>query len=511
MRKLFYFFLVLISGLAVSCSKDKKEDPTTGSTLDLVKDSVFLYSKEAYYWYDGLPDYKTFNPRGVTGSDDISTLTNEVDKISQYKINPATMLPYEYYSTSPGEAKYSYIDDGSSNSALNGNKSDFGFALLYNNTNDLRIKYVYAGSSAGLAGVKRGYQILAINGNSNLSYDGSSGAHVQFVLNAWLYGNTISMTLKKPDNSTINVNLTRAAYIVDPVITYKVIDQGGGKKVGYVVFNSFTSDAVADPKLNAAFNYFTSNGITDLVVDLRYNGGGYVSTAEYLTNLIVPAAKSGTRMYSTYFNDKLVAGNTPLLANQVRVDPNNGQRYNYAQFDYTVAGNAVNFAKIGSLNVNRVFFIVTGSTASASELTINNLLPVMDVKVIGTTSYGKPVGFFDIKINKYDLYIAEFATKNSLGQGEYYAGMTPGSVAFPGKMDNDDLTKDFGDPTEGLLAHALNYVKTGVYNIPAQQVQSASGGLKTFSMAQSASVALEMDQGQFSGMIYNKSFKLKGK
>jgi len=512
MKKIFYL-LVIVTGLTSSCKKSNSNNQgpsKVGSTLDLIRDSVFLYAKEDYYWYTQLPTYAQFNPRGFTGADDQTALTNEVDALSQYAINPATNQPYEYYAPAPGEAKYSFIDNGQVSTELNGTKGDFGFAPLYNTTTDLRIKYVYPGSPADLAGVKRGYQITAINGNTNFPYDGDSGTNTQFVINAYSNSNTIAMTLLKPDGTSINVNLTVANYNVNPVLTYKFFNEGNGHIVGYIVFNSFTSDANADPQLNTAFNYFTANGVTDLVIDLRYNGGGYVSTAEYIDNLVVPAAKSGTLMYNTYFNNILTSGKETLLANQTRVDPTSGQDYNYAQLDYSVAGNAVNFSKIGSLNVGQVFFIVTGSTASASELTINNLIPELPVKLIGTTSYGKPVGFFDIDINKYQLYIPEFATMNSANQGGYYSGMTPGSSTYPGIQDYDDVTKDFGDPTEGLLAHALNYVKTGTYSVQSPQVQSLNAtSLRGFSIDQANSMAIQLDHHKFNGMIFNKHLKKK--
>jgi hypothetical protein len=275
------------------------------------------------------------------------------------------------------------------------------------------------------------------------------------------------------------------------------------------VFNSFTSDANADPQLDPIFADFASNGVTDLVVDLRYNGGGYVSTAEHIDNLIVPAAKTNTLMYNTYYNDILTNGKEVLLKNQWRKDASSGQDYNYGQFDYSVAGNAVKFSKIGQLNVSRVFFIITGSTASASELTINNLRPVMDVQFIGETSYGKPVGFFDIDINKYQLYTPEFYTQNSAGQGGYYSGFTPETATYPGKADYDDVTKDFGDPTEGLLAHALNYVKTGTYAIKTQSIQSLQAKYGTFSIAEQTTASHKMDKHKFTGMIFNNLKKKK--
>ncbi|WP_214070847.1 S41 family peptidase [Mucilaginibacter sp. dw_454] len=492
--------VLLASAFFAACKKDKNNNgggpPKTGSTLDFIKDSVYLYAKEDYYWYSTIPAYNSFNPRSFTGSTDLAALTNEVNAISQTN-------SFEYYAPSPGEAKYSFIDQGEVSTELNGTNSNFGFSPLYNDVNDLRVKYVYTGSPADLAGVKRGYKIVTINGNSSFSYDGATGTNTNFVINALLNSSTVTMTLQKPDLSTLQVTLNAADYTTNPVITYKAIPLTNGKVVGYMVFNTFTSDDNADPKLDQAFNYFQSQGVTDLVVDLRYNGGGFVSTAEYIDNYIVPAAKNNTTMYSYYFNDILANNKETLLAHQVRRDPTSNQLYNLAQINYSVASNTEKFTKKGSLNLSRVFFIVTGSTASAAELTINNLRPHLDVQLIGTTTYGKPVGFFDIDINKYQLYIPEFSTKNSAAQGDYYSGMTPGTSDFPGIKDYDDVTKEFGDTTETLLHHAITYVNKGTYSYTAQKVQGL-GAQKTFSIDQANNAAMALDGKKFKGMVYNK-------
>lgn len=498
------FGILLAAGFFAGCKKDKNNNngggaPKTGSTFDLIRDSVYLYAKEDYYWYNNMPSYNTFNPRSFTGSTDIQALQNEVNAISQTN-------QYEYYAAAAGEAKYSFIDEGQVSTELGGTNSNFGFAPLYNEINDLRIKYVYPGSPADMAGVKRGYKVLAINGNSAIDYDGADGTNTNFVINAAFNSNTITMTLQRNNLSTFQVTLNAADYTINPVITYKTIALPNNKIVGYIVFNSFTSDDNADPKLDQAFGYFQSQGITDLVVDLRYNGGGYVSTAEYIDNLIVPASKNNTTMYAYHFNDILANNfkniNEPMLSHQVRRDGSN-HLYNLAQIDYSVAANTEKFTKKGSLNLSRVFFIVSGSTASASELTINNLLPHMDVQLIGTTTYGKPVGFFDIDINKYQMYIPEFETKNSAGQGGYYAGMTPGTGSYPGIKDYDDVTKEFGDTTETLLHHALTYVRKGTYAVTNQKIQGLNAR-RTFSIDQANNAAIVLDGNKFKGMVFNK-------
>ncbi|MGN6398099.1 MAG: S41 family peptidase [Mucilaginibacter sp.] len=534
MRKIFYLVIILSAGLISSCKKDKKitggstgggtdltQPSKDGTTIQLAQDSIWLYAKENYLWNDQLPSYADFKPRSFTNSAPLTALSNEMDALSQYAINPATGKPYEYYKYDPGRAKYSFIDDGTETGALNGVKGDFGFDYNYNAVDDIRFVYVYPGSPAALAGIRRGYRIMSVNNNSNISYDGVSGGHtygdgsgtnLNYVYNSVFNSGTIKMSVKKPDGTTFDVNLSAATYTVNPVLKDTVLDVGGGKKIGYFVFNSFTSDANADPKLDAVFAKFATANVTDVVVDLRYNGGGYVSTAEYIDNYLVPSAKNGSLMYTTTFNGILTSNTETLLKNQVRRD-NNGSLYNLSQIDYSLNSqyNKPNFVKKGSLNVNRVFFIITGSTASASELTINNLRPVVDVQLIGEQSYGKPVGFFDININKYTMFTPEFETKNAAGQGGYYDGMTPGSGGYNGINDFDDFTVEFGDPSEALLAHAINYVKTGTFGTAKRVIQSLSADAsKTFSLAASHDKSIELNKHKFQGMVFNfKKVKLK--
>jgi carboxyl-terminal processing protease len=512
MKKIFYITLVISVSLFAACKKSSNNKTNTnptapskvGTTLQLIQDSIWLYAKEDYLWFDQLPSYATFGPRTFTDPDALTALSKEMDALSQYAINPATNAPYEYSTYSPGTAKYSFIDDGTETSALNGVKGDFGFDVQYNKINDLRVEYAYAGSPAGLAGIHRGDEITSINGSTSISYDATgygtgTSTNLNFVSNAIYNSKTITLALTRTDGTTYTASLNTANYDVNPVLKDTVVADSAGNKIGYIVFNSFVSDAVADPLLNAAFAKFATAGIADLVVDLRYNGGGYVSTAEHIDNLIVPAAKTGSLMYNTYYNSNLVAGNDPLLRNQWR---SGSPDYNYAEFSYTVADNAVNFAKVGSLSVNRVFFIITGQTASASELTINNLRPEMDVQFIGEQSYGKPVGFFDIDINKYIMFTPEFSVQNSAGQGGYYGGFTPGN-GYPGVNDYDDLTKDWGDPTEALFADALRYTYKGTYVKPAGVVKN--NGLSQVSFSSAMPKKVFLNNHKFTGMIGKKT------
>jgi len=124
---------------------------------------------------------------------------------------------------------------------------------------------------------------------------------------------------------------------------------------------------------------------------------------------------------------------------------------------------------------------------------------------VGETSYGKPVGFFDLDINKYILFTPEFSVQNSAGQGGYYAGFTPGTSGYPGVNDYDDLTKDWGDPNEGLLADILSYVNTGTYAVHKSVTQSLNSGSFSNSFSAANPKKVSLNNHRFTGMIGKKT------
>jgi len=510
-------FLILGLGFFSSCKKntalpeETNETASTGMRNELTKDSIFLYSKELYYWNTSLPAFDVFNPRSYSSNE------TELYAITQYSLDPSTGKSYEYVNGST-EPKYSFIDyvsTGAKSSMLkadvNGTANDYGFSIMYNSATDLRVKYVYPNSPASEQGLTRGCRITAVNGRTNLTYNSSN---VAFLNNAIFGANaTVSLTFVDLTGVTKSVVVTNATYTINPIL-YTNVYTAGTKKVGYIVFNSFTNNVSA--ALNAAFSNFTSQGVSELIVDLRYNGGGYVSTATQMINLAAPAAQTGNTMFTYYYNNYLqnlttAQRKTSVLIHQPLLDDDgklqsftngvNGKYATYADLDYlpTAADNIEKFVKSGSLNLSRVYFIVTGSTASASELTINSLRSVMDVKLIGQTTYGKPVGFFPIRIDKLDLYIPEFETKNQNGVGGYYNGLTVDKEA------SEDLTKAWGDETETLLAYALLYAKTGSFVTTAAKVASLSATSTTMpaklSSAEIQLLSTNLDQNNFKGMI----------
>ena len=471
-------WILILATLLFSCKKDKNSDlptpPAEGTREQLTTDSLFLYAKEVYLWYDALPDFATFNPRRfANGTGSLSNYQQELYAITQYKVNPTTSEPYEYSGTN-GHPKYSYMIEGSSTGGTGGTMGavtladkgdDYGLALTAISSSAVYIRYVNPASPAANAGLQRGDRVLSINGTTINS--GSSA----FIESAFAQSN-LTMSISR-NGATSNVSMSKTAYTTNPVFKSTVLIAGGTQKVGYIAYSRFSVASSSKPALDAVFADFAQKGVTALVVDLRYNGGGYTKTAEELVNQIAPSSLNNQVMYVEYFNDLLQGGKAPILKQQMYFNSEgkpvqvNGHWATYADLNYTVSGNTYKFSNTGSLEgVKQVVFIVSGNTASASELVINSLKAWMPVKLVGSQTYGKPVGFFGIKIDKYTVYLSSFSMQNGKGEGDYFHGMTP-DIQAP-----DDVTRDFGNPLESCLAAALDYI-TGHPSgrVGAEQVQ----------------------------------------
>lgn len=515
----------LLLGVATSCKKTKVAPAVvtpppvvvpitpTASRADLSKDSIFLYAKELYLWNDKLPTYEVFNPRRF------SNYTNNLDNYKEelFEITKFSN-PFEY-KTNGTSSKYSYIFDKANQNPtasikrtssvdLEGNGNDLGVRFGFYGTDANFTTYVtavYQNSPAEKAGLLRGYLITKINGVSyGTNFSSNSNA-----LNAALNGTNITLEGVKSDGTTFNVSLTKSVFKSSPIYKSKVLT-AGTKKVGYVAYARFSNAENSVTELNNIFNDFGTKGVTDLVIDLRYNGGGYVSTAEHLINLIAPSTASGV-MFSEHYNTTMQSGQATILKNQPLLDANdkvqfrNGNIITYFDVNYSIAANTVNFAKKGPLTtIANVVFIVSSNTASASELVINSLKPHMNVSLVGLTTYGKPVGFFPITIeNKYDVYYSMFETKNSLGQGTYYDGFVPD--VRDNEVPANTIMYDFGDVNDNYLKKALNIIAPGVAvtsrakTMTARQEQLASP---------SASIIGSELKPEFKGMIENR-FRIK--
>ncbi|MCD2423991.1 S41 family peptidase [Niabella pedocola] len=444
------FIAALFSLVLVACEKDKPTRPE--NKVPSVNDSMYFLFRDQYLWNDVIPDSATFRPNSYAKTEDMFNALISFKKQNGKNLD-----------------KYSFLDDGTVAGEIGGVSGGFGMDVNYNDVNDLRVVAVYPGSPAYQLGIRRTWRITAINGNTNLSYDGGGsnpGPNVTRVINGIYYSNSTSLTLQKPDASTVTVTVNAANYNINPVL-YSTILNLSGRKVGYIVFNEFIALNKAQPFIDPVFDNFISSGITDLVVDLRYNGGGAVETTEYLANLIAPVSV-GTNtnlMYSEYFNANLSAHQ---YSNYLRTRIVPGYSYSWGDvFDSWVTYAASPFKKVKTLNLSNVAFIGSGQTASASELLINVLKPYMTIKMVGDTTYGKPVGFVGMTIGKFDMYAVSLWSKNKDGAGDYFDGMIPDDAnTVAGTNDRfEDYSKDWGSTDEIYLRRALKIL--GV-TVPAQ-------------------------------------------
>ena len=527
--------LITLIGLSFFSCKKKNDvpgvttPPTTGETSreQLTQDSIFLYAKEVYLWNTSLPTYEAFGPRKFAPT--LDGYNEELVALTRFSpINPVTGKSYEA-PLSGGGSKYSYIDDVSTQNVLankqedkssvdlEGIGNDFGLKLgAYSGASadayTIYVQAVYPGSPAALKGMTRGVRITKIN---NVSY-GSNYDNEVAALNRALNATEITIEgISKDEVTPVNVSLVKTTYRSSAVYTKKVLDVRG-TKVGYLAYARFSSMANSQADFDAAFAEFAAQGVKKLVIDLRYNGGGYVNTAEYLVDLISPSSNNGKVMFKERYNTLMQTGTATILKNQPLFNADGtlqqfqGRVANYGDLakDYFSENKQVStFSKKGPLEgVTDVVFIVTRNTASASELVINSLKPHMTVKIAGTKSYGKPVGFFPITINYkkdattkkesgYDVYYSMFQTTNSLGEGDYFDGFAPDlSMTF------DDASHDFGDMKEGNLIGALSLIVPAAPS-PVAATMSIRGSKVRVAETKTRSI---IDGNEFNGMIADR-------
>lgn len=424
------------------------------STEAKLRDSVYFYTYYFYLWQDKLPgSFATFNYR---------TADQLLEQLKTYALGPNGQ-PYD---------RYSFLDrSGAINQEIQqGLMGSLGFEVRYQTEQDLYIKKVDIGSPAYQAGLRRGWQLTALNGRTDLSLAAMEQDDFMFLFNA-IYGQSVQISAKDPSGQTHQLSLQSNIYNLQPILNRKVIDQGG-RKVGYFAFDSFVSLQQIRTQLDMAFAEFASAGVRDLIVDLRYNGGGDVSTANYLSNLMAPSSAHNQLMNRYVINGLL----------------------KFEGWDLFLFGPSF-YNKQNALEPENLYFLVTNSTASASELLINNLTPYANVHIIGDSpTYGKPVGYFGWDIMGTELYAVSFQTLNSLGQGDYFDGMPYD------KWAKDDLTKDFGDPAEAMTAEALFHSQYGTYS-PETLSLSMSNRSRSSQSFSRTDINKALDSKKFKGMF----------
>lgn len=384
------FFAILLSVLAYSFQGCQKDDSFDGDLE--AKKELDIVMHNLYYWYDKVPNLNVKNYKSPT------------ELMEALMVNPPDKWSYvttkkEYYDYSAG------VYYG------------FGFSSIFDEEGKLWIGFAYKSSPLTQKGIGRGWRIATIDGTvpTKDNFAQLIGENKLGVLKTFGFesptGTIVTHTFSKIEVE-INTILFDSVYTI------------GSKKIGYMVLNSFISPTVAE--LNSTFSKFKSKNINEIIVDLRYNGGGSIDVSAYLASLIGGNIPDGS-LYTTYkYNDK----------NDFRDRP-------------------VNFrSNSNAVNVSRALFITTKGTASASELVINGLKPYMNVTLIGSRTHGKPVGMPVLIYDEFDWVFLpiSFSLRNANNEGDYFDGLAVNVEAA------DDYKSPFGDVNEDSFAAALNYL-----------------------------------------------------
>ena len=330
------------------------------------------------------------------------------------------------------------------------------------------VRYIVKGSPAEAAGMKRGDIFLTVNNQQLTVSNYKSLLTLTDTYGTYKLGfATITATTITPNSRTVNLT---AVVLQENPINLDTIFVYNNQKIGYLVYNAFNSDF--DLQLNDVIAKFKSANIDQMVLDLRYNGGGSVQSSVYLASMIF-----GTDNSKVFASSQYNLGLENYLIGQYGSSALNNYFTNTITATSTTAATPIN-----TLNLQKMYIIVSDNTASASELLINGLRPYMNVKVVGINTVGKYVGSMTVQdwdqngvVNPNDPWamqpiVVKYA--NSLGVSDFVNGLTPDIVA------EEDIANllPFGDPQEKLLS----YVLADMSGIPitSMTLKSAQIGLK---------------------------------
>jgi carboxyl-terminal processing protease len=422
---------------------------------------IAAYVNQTYLWYSDVPTVSTApysigaTVPFVDPSNNVQTtetLASNYDVVDAYFNSQRTPL---FTASGKPKDQFHFTYQTSVWQALSaaGNEAGFGFQVTLLSATPPRkaiVAYTSPGSLAAQNNVGRGAQILTVNG-----VDVANGSDVT-TLNEGLFSPVVGkqytfVLLDQGSTTQRTVTMTAATVDLTPVMNVGTLPAPNAS-VGYILFNDHIATAESElitavSQLKAANN---GAGIGDLVLDIRYNGGGLLSIASELAYMIAGAPATNGKIFEqdTY---------------------NNKNPFNLTTADESIPfyGATSSGQALPQLGLSTVYVITSGSTCSASEAIINGLRGVgVRVIQIGTTTCGKPYGFFPQDNCSTTYFAIQFMGVNNAGFGSYADGFIPGGTGtagndLPGCQVADDFSKQLGDPAEANLAAALQYRANG--------------------------------------------------
>ncbi|MBF8271652.1 MAG: PDZ protein [Magnetococcales bacterium] len=378
----------------------------TGNTWTTVEKNEFVLRRmrEWYLWYDRIP--------------------SNLDA-SRYA-SPEELLEAARFSE---RDKWSYIISMEELTAhlSTGEFTGIGVRTSQDSDAKLWIRQVFSDSPAAKKGIRRGDRILKINGRTVAEINASKGWDDAFGADA--AGVEVTLMIQRDGATEMEFKLVKSTFSLDAVQVSQVMQQGG-TKIAYLVYDSFTNASYLS--LAKAFATFKDNGVTEIILDLRYNSGGLIDVAAYLASLLRDASDKDIFAIMRY-NDR-----------------------------HNTSDNYLSYTRLSTdLNLSRVIVITTSSTCSASEMVIQGLKPYVTVVTVGSTTCGKPVGMDLVPFADQVLAAVSFEIMNANREADYYNGLAPTCSA------KDDMAHELGDASESSLATALSYIAKGACSATA--------------------------------------------
>lgn len=445
-------------------------------TVNYVNEWIYDEMAIYYLWNNELPR----NP-------DYSLIPNKFFNSILYTFHPTTNPDGDRFSW----IQENYVDLLDNLSGVS--SSEIGFEYIFVGVTDAQyyalVLYPKSGTDAEAKGINRGRFIIQVDGNditpdNYSSLFGGNGTK-RLRMADWVYDpDEQGFYLQDSGEEIIQMH---SRYAENPVY-FDNIYTIGDKKVGYLVYNFFARDKGDDSSdydklLISKLSSLQSQGINEMVLDLRYNGGGAVSSAIALASALVKNRSTNNVLVTSEYNN--------LVHSELRKEY--GADYNKEYFIDKIMDTSVS---IPSLDLPRLYVLTSEWTASASELIINGLKPYMDVILIGETTYGKNVGSISIyeendPKNKWGMQPIIVKYYNSNGESDFTAGFNPN---YEVDEFEDLFLFDFGDTNDPLLGTALSLIGGQTLST---RVSSISTPFRSSQVDEKASVKLRQNRLRF--------------
>jgi carboxyl-terminal processing protease len=444
------------ASLAHQCLVPRTLSADQPGSLDAEKSWLRAFMHETYLWYKDIPDVDAASfTMAAYGNSEPKTMDAYLQALKTKKTTASGKLVDQF--------SHTFVTADLQNQQA-GFFAGYGMRLTAFTSavpRAVRVLFVEPGSAAQLAGVSRGDTITSVNGvDINDATDAGAAALSAALTPAGI--TTTRFGLRAPDATESRVvSITSSPLVaVTPVPVSKVI-QDGGNTVGYLVLHYLIASS-AEQQLVDAVTAFKKAQVNELVLDLRYNPGGYLGLANELASMLGGASVRGQTFDKYICNDR-----------NPSADCNATIAFTQTTYGYSVPMDQ----PLPQLGLRRVFVLTSGNTCSASEAVINGLSPFVQVIRIGSTTCGKPYGYAFTDNCGVTYAAMQFHGVNAQGFGDYADGFTPTCPVA------DDLTRQLGDPAELMLSGALSYARTGACPVATPGAKSATHALLQGSFA----------------------------